>query len=247
MHIQCTYWKMTKWLKQWLCPAATSQYSISVALLGRAVNFVSWIQSEVVMVKTAKILINQSINQSSHCHYKGSLSSFRACKRKLLWPMSESEASCGDRNKLFPCGESNRERPKGGSLPTAELSGPLRGGNCAGWCHCLSPPLLGRHCPHHTFGPACGRRRRPFLFLSPKYTHTYFPSPLPQEQRSALSLAPDPGSSGYSTALSAKDSISACHGASWSAHTACVASGATLGVREKHCLYGFLLVQSTQG
>lgn len=244
MHIQCTYWKMTKWLKQWLCPAATSQYSISVALLGRAVNFVSWIQSEVMMVKTAKILINQSINPPTVIIKVHSPHSEHA-KESCCGP--EREASCGDRNKLFPCGESNQERPKGGSLPTAELSGLLRGGNCAGWCHCLSPPLLGRHCPHHTFGPACGRRRRPFLFLSPKHTHTYFPSPLPQEQRSALSLAPDPGSSGYSTALSAKDSISACHGASWSAHTACVASGATLGVREKHCLYGFLLVQSTQG
>lgn len=82
--------------------------------------------------------------------------------------------------------------------------------------------------------PPCSPPPKHSVSLSSAPRCRDFPFPLPQPQGSlALSTR--------TRALHGQDSISVCHWALWPDHTACVASGAMLGVGEKHCLHGFLL------
>lgn len=60
-----------------------------------------------MMVETAKILINPPtvVIKVPPPHSE-------AWDRKLLWPTSEREALCGDRNKQLPVGRAGRNLPE---------------------------------------------------------------------------------------------------------------------------------------
>lgn len=109
--------------------------------------------------------------------------------------------------------------------------------------------FAGQELPHHSlFGPASGRRKMPFLLPSSQtHTSTLSPSPLPPGAETSPFPCPTPRAhqplpQGLVPSMSRTRSLCVIE----PDHTACVSSGAVLGVGEKHSVHGLLVAQSTQ-